>query len=230
MMAKKPTTPNFNFSQDVLIQTSKTKAGFIQRDAAEFNAYNVTGANVTAFQNKITDLEDFPADVELAGTQTDATAIKDAAGVKLKDSIRGIMSWAYNKFGEASARYRKFGTKGLSTMTDSQLLRCALIVYRVGTEFLTELASEGLSAAHLNELLNLRTAFNMADMAQDNAIANRDIAREDRTILANEVYADLVKFCNTGKTIWANNNEARYNDYVIYDSPSGPADPAPAVS
>lgn len=228
-MAKKATTPNFNFSKDVLIQTAKTKAGFIERDAAEFGNYNVTDTNVVAFREKITELEDSPVDVEVTGTQAVETEIKDAAAVKLKDAIRGIMSRARNKFGEDSARYRKFDTKGLSEMGDPELLRCARTVHRVGTAFLPELASEGLTENHLTELLALRTEFDTADVAQEEAMANRDIATEDRAILANELYAMLVKFCNTGKTIWASKNEARYNDYVIYNTPSGQPQPDAVV-
>lgn len=228
-MAKKPTTPNFTFSQDVLIQTAKSKANFIERDAAEFSNYNVTDTNVTAFREKITEMEDSPADVEETGTQAVATEIKNAAAVKLKEAVRSIMSRARNKFGEDSARYRKFGTKGLSDMTDAQLLRCAGTVHRAGTAFLSELESEGLTEDVLTELKSLRTAFSVADSAQEDAIADRDIASEDRVILANEIYADMVKFCNTGKTIWASKNEARYNDYVIYNTPSGGPEPDAVV-
>lgn len=224
-MAKKPITPHFTFSQDVLIQMAKSKASFIERDMEEFNKHNVTDTRLAAFREKITVMEDFPADVELVGTQSEATEIKDSVAVKLKDAIRGIMSRARNKFGEDSSRYRRFGTKGLSHMTDVQLLRCAATVYRIGVAYLSQLASEGLTEAVLTDLKDLRTAFNNADIAQSDAIANRDIAAEDRIILANYIYADLVKLCNTGKTIWASTNEARYNDYVIYDMPNGKNEP-----
>jgi hypothetical protein len=59
-MAKKSTTPNFIFSQDVLIKTCKTKAGFIERDAAEFSKYNVTSATINEFKGKVAEMEDFP--------------------------------------------------------------------------------------------------------------------------------------------------------------------------
>ncbi|MGB4776195.1 MAG: hypothetical protein WBP45_13550 [Daejeonella sp.] len=219
-MPKKSITPHFTFSQDTLIQMAKSKASFIERDAAEFDKHNVTATRLTAFREKISTMENFPTDVELLGTQSVATETKDEVEVKLKNSIRGIMSRAVNKFGENSARYRQFGTKGLSHMTDLQLLKCAATVYRIGMAYLDQLASEGLTEPILTDLQNLRTEFNDADIVQSDAIANRDIATEDRIILANDIYDDLVKFCNTGKTIWANTDEARYNDYVIYDTAS----------
>lgn len=224
-MAKKPIIPHFTFSQDVLIQMAKTKAGFVERDAAEFNKYNITDTWLTTFREKISTMENFPADVELLGSQSVATETKDAAEVKLKNSIRGIMSRATNKFGENSARYRQFGTKGLSHMTDLQLLKCAATVYRIGMAYLDQLASEGLTEAILTDLQKLRNEFNDADIAHSDAVANRDIAAEDRIISANSLYDDLVKLFNTGKTIWANTHEARYNDYVIYDAPGGKDEP-----
>lgn len=39
------------------------------------------------------------------------------------------------------------------------------------------------------------------------------------------IYNTLVKYTNTGQSIWASSNVAKYNDYVIYNTPSGTDDP-----
>ena len=52
--------------------------------------------------------------------------------------------------------------------------------------------------------------------AQGQAIANRDNAAKERVEKANELYALLTRYCEIGKSIWYETNEAKYNDYIIY--------------
>ena len=46
----------------------------------------------------------------------------------------------------------------------------------------------------------------------------------DRAILGNELYALIVEMFNAGKNYWFSRNEAKYKDYVIYNTPSGQAE------
>ena len=39
--------------------------------------------------------------------------------------------------------------------------------------------------------------------------------------LVNDVYAEVEKICNTGKDVWRVADPAKYEDYVINDTPSG---------
>ena len=70
------------------------------------------------------------------------------------------------------------------------------------------------------------TTFDTALNNQITAIRQRDITTEERTTKANEVYRTLAKICTLGKNIWYGVNEAKYNDYVIYDTTSGDASKA----
>jgi hypothetical protein len=45
--------------------------------------------------------------------------------------------------------------------------------------------------------------------------------------VGNVLYAELVKLCNTGKDIFYSLNEAKYNDYVIYNTPTGKVEVLP---
>lgn len=91
----------------------------------------------------------------------------------------------------------------------------------VAPDFLAELAEEGLTSEILEDLRKLLVLYDTALANQEDAIANRDIAAENRTEKANEIYTLIVKYCDTGKRIWETKNVAKYNDYVIYDTPSG---------
>lgn len=49
-------------------------------------------------------------------------------------------------------------------------------------------------------------------------VSERDTAVSQRITIGNDLYSDLVKLADTGKHIWEDTNEAKYNDYVIYQT------------
>lgn len=224
-MPKPSATPDFLFSLDALIQISGQKRNFIQRDAVAFADFGVNQLSITSLQNKIDALANYPTDDELTGDQVTATQEKDALAEQVRNAIRLIMTRVINQFGEDSGKYRKFGTKGLVQMTDFALSKCARTVERSATSLLAELADTGLTANQITALDTLRHTFDLAIEKQEDTISDRDIASEERISLANSLYADLVKLCNTGKSIWATTNEAKYNDYVLYNTPGSSPEP-----
>ena len=48
-------------------------------------------------------------------------------------------------------------------------------------------------------------------------IGDRDIKQENRIKAANAIYIDLIRYANTGRSIWETSDVAKYNDYIIYD-------------
>jgi hypothetical protein len=86
---------------------------------------------------------------------------------------------------------------------------------------LDDLAEKGLTQQMLDDLETVIGEFDNALSMQEDAISSRDIATEERIEKANAIYAIVSKHCDTGKRIWVSSNQAKYNDYVIYDTPSG---------
>ncbi len=113
------------------------------------------------------------------------------------------------------------GAVGVSDLDGGKLSYVARRVHRVAETMLPQLESEGLTPELLTELNSRLTTYEQALSKQEDAIADRDIATENRVEKANEIYALLVKYCNTGKQIWEDTNQAKYNDYIIYDTPTG---------
>ncbi|MFC2093968.1 hypothetical protein ACFLSV_08725, partial [Bacteroidota bacterium] len=60
---------------------------------------------------------------------------------------------------------------------------------------------------------------------QADAIADRDIATEDRIETGNALYDKLINYCSFGQQIWIETDEAKYNDYIIYTSSGSLAQP-----
>ncbi|SFF81925.1 hypothetical protein [Sunxiuqinia elliptica] len=220
-MRKKTVTVNFNIALSALYTFAMAKIGFMLRDLVEFIKYGVTEEKLNALKAMLTDFANIPTDDELVGVQVSATQEKDEAAIQLRDAIAEIMQRVENKFGAQSGNYRKFGVSGVSDLDGGKLSYVTRRVHRVAETMLPQLESEGLTPELLTELNSRLDTYEQALSKQEDAIADRDIATENRVEKANEIYALLVKYCNTGKQIWEDTNQAKYNDYIIYDTPTG---------
>jgi hypothetical protein len=90
----------------------------------------------------------------------------------------------------------------------------------------------GITPVFLAGVLTKRAALDdkIDDMRQ--AENTRDLATQDRIKAGNALYKEIVKLCNIGKDLYAKTDEAKYNDYVLYNNATGgegedPAPPAP---
>lgn len=226
-MKKKEVVRAYNFSDGKLVTTTNEKIAFIRRDAAEFIGYGITSVMVDELETQTNHFSETATDVELVGDQTEVTTAKDAIADKLQEVIRSVMSRVVLKYPVESAKYRKFGTEALSQQSDAELMVIAARVYRVGNLMLADLAANGLTAGMLEDIKNQRGALEHELIDMKLKIADRDIEQENRVEAGNAIYATLIKYTNTGQSIWETSNVAKYNDYVVYNTPTGdaPTDP-----
>ena len=223
-MRKKPPKISFKISLNVFYTFGMGKLSFMRRDLAEFTQFGITAEKLDALEALLSAFVEIPTDEELLGNQVTTTQQKDELAGQLRDGISAIMTRVENKYGYHSGTYRKFGISGVSVLDGGSLSYSGRRVHRVASGLLAEMGSEGLTQEILDGLKSLIDNFDLALAAQEDAIANRDIATENRLEKANAIYDLLVKYCETGKRIWENTNEAKYNDYVIYNTPSGADD------
>lgn len=216
MARKRVVTRKYNFPDSFLCTLCNKVNSFASRDILEFEAYGVDAAGITAFTAEIDSFEIFPTDKELLGKQEVSTEQKILAAEDLKTIIRNVMARVSTVFPEGSAKFEAFGTKGMSAMTDSALLRCGRRVARKSTQYLAQLSGTGMNAAIIAEIISKCQTYDDALSAQEDAASNREIATEDRTLLGNFIYDKLMKFSGFGQTIWFDKSEALYNDYIIY--------------
>ena len=229
MEKKKILVRDYIFSDGFLKQKADDIVGSIQRDSTEFATRGVTATTMTAFQNSISSFDNTQTDKELQGAVSVTTDAKNALASNLKTAVSTVRTMAENKLGVTNGLYRSFGFEGMDEMPDEQLYRLGKRVAREATAQLANLASEGLTAAIITNLTSVNTSFDTAIDTQESAVKNRDIKTQERIEKGNVVYKEMVRLCNTGKNIWATVDEAKYNDYVIYNTPSGGPEAPPSV-
>lgn len=190
----------------------------IVRDSADFESYGVNATKIQELESLISNFNETTTDEEFKGIITTKVEEKNSIAESLKQIIAGIRNRAKNKFGEQSGKYKSFGFEDLSRLNDDQLYRTSNRIARIGNRMLSELASEGLTTEILNNLVNVARSFDIAIDKVGEAEEIRDIETQSRIEKGNALYTEMVKLADTGKTLYATNNQAKYNDYVLIET------------
>lgn len=220
-MKKNQVTRDFKLADAVLKQKADELINLIDRDLTEFTdrGYNTDKRNeLTTARNTV---DSFPNDEQLEAIKMNLTEQKDAARSALEKTMRSIFNMAENVFGLQSAKYKEFGNALISQQSDAEIVRVAKIMSLTADKYFAQLADEGLTAEKINTLITQRNTLDTAIDAQAQGISDRDVATEGRIEALNTLYQLLIKYAGIGQDIFYETNEAKYNDYLIYDTPSG---------
>lgn len=227
-MKKEQVKREFDLADSLLKQKADELINLIDRDLAEFTDRGYNATKKTEFEEARNAVENFPSDEQFESVKMNLTAEKDAARSALEKTMRSIFNMAENIFGQMGARYKEFGNAAISQQGDAELVRVAKTMTVTATKYLTELSGEGLTEAKITMLNIQREALDVAIDAQAKGISDRDLATEDRIEALNNLYRLVTKYAGTGQDIFYETDEAKYNDYIVYNTPDGlPQDPPP---
>ncbi len=207
-----------------LLQRADLLAISIARDSAAFATRAVDAPRIALMTDARDAFDDYPTDVELLGDVSDKTQTKDGIRRNVEIAVRTIRNMAEIQFKDLR-KYKTFGFEGITELTDNDLYRATKRVLRVATANKTALANQGLTDANLAAFTTLNTSFDDAIDTAHEAVELRDVATQERITLGNELWKNMSELASIGKSLFADTDPARYNDYVLNDSPSAPAGP-----
>ena len=193
----------------------------LERDKAEFEDRGYDRDAKDVFANAIQIVSDQPSDETLESSKMTLTENKDASRSVLEKSMRTIFNMAANKFGSKSAQYKAFGRADISNQSDAEIVRTCKVMVTAARANLPALESEGLTEEKIEKLNSYGIALDENIDAAAKGVTDRDLATEKRIEELNALYALVIKYAGIGQDIFYEVNEAKYNDYVIYDTPSG---------
>lgn len=219
-MKKKVAMRKYKFSDAFLKQYAEHLLSSIRRDKIEFEDRGFNANKEVDFEKLISRFAEFPSDEQLEAIKIAATETKNQFRLVLEKALRTVFLMAKNVFKEGTGKYKEFGNGNLTKFSDEELVRNAKTTEIAAQKYLAELSDEGFSANKLNELVKAREKFDAAIDEKNQAICNRDISTESRIETGNALYELVAKYANVGKDIWYDTNEAKYNDYLIYDIPN----------
>lgn len=224
-MKKSIVKRNYILADAVLKQKADEFINLIDRDLVEFTERGYSAAAKTNFVEKRDLVDTFPSDEKLEALKMILTANKDAARIALEKTMRTIFNMAANLYGTTSAQYRAFGPADISRQPDAELARTYKIMKDTATENLAEMGTEGLTQPRIDSLSAQGITFDESIDEMAKGITDRDIATEGRIESLNALYSLVMKYAGIGQDIFYEVNEAKYNDYVIYDTPDGLPEP-----
>lgn len=220
-MAIKPVKRKYSFSDGTLDELGDSLIVSARRDLTEMTPFGYNDARLDAIEVMIGNFKTFADDEYYTGLMSIATAAKNTAIASMSEVSEGIVRRAINKFKKDAPQVSMYGYTGYITKTDSDKTRTNRLVHKTGTAQLADLASEGLTAAILTDLQNKIGIADTAITEKDTKVKERDFAVNERITLGNTLYDAVVKLADTGKQIWEDADESKYNDYVIYSSRAG---------
>ncbi|HUM52623.1 MAG TPA: hypothetical protein PK431_12445 [Chitinophagales bacterium] len=223
-MKKEIEKVKFHFTFGYLKQLGDRTLDLIDRDITEFTGKGFTPARRTAFVDAINVFANFPTDEQMDGLKIEATAVKNQSRGVVESHMRDIFLAAEIVYGLNSGLYRRFGNAELSSQTDYELVRNANMMVETATEYAAALLPEGIDAAKITALKDAKIKFDKDIDLKETAVKNRDNSTEMRAKVANALYDLISRYCKTGRNIWYEISEAKYNDYIIYNTPSGSDD------
>ncbi len=216
-MKKNEFKPDFHMPYSALMQLGDKAVLLAQRDSAALSLYGINEEYINLLKEKTRALKDMPTDEELLAPVSISTAEKNDTADAIRTAVRSIMIRAKIVYGYNSPEYNYFGVKGLDRMNDNALHRCAKSVARTAEENLTVLSEKGLTQEEITALKNRTQDFDHCIDTKDEAVRKRDMATAQRLMLGNELYKLITEVFDYGKDYWYSRDEAKYNDYIIYD-------------
>ena len=216
----------FKIGDTEVIQKADSLALAMKRDIRDFASRNVDDARIDEMLAQNEDFKKLPTDQELLGTVITATETRDVNIFELRKKLAAVRNMAETKYGN-NGKFRTFAFGELSSLNGEDLFRTAKRVARVGTLFLADLATEGLTAGLLTEISTLSESLDRNIDEVEAAIEIRDIATQERINMANKLWSTMVKYADIGKSLYEFTDEARYNDYVLNPAGTTAENPAP---
>ena len=222
-MAIKPTTRDYKFSDATLKQKADGIRDNVVRDQTDFTDRGVT--DVVAFEGLIDNFDNELEDIYYVGMIGIKVQERDTAEEALLKAIKTLRTAVQNVYGEGDANYRIYRFDRLAQADGDTLVRLARTMNNTATTQLTDLAAEGITPTKLSDMMVLREALDTKIDEVEMAHKNRDMATQNRIVAGNILYKEMVRLTNIGKDLYAQTNEAKYNDYILYNSPSGSTPP-----
>jgi hypothetical protein len=217
-MKKQTFSRKYNVPDADLYLLCMEKIKCAHTDLQQFVSYGYNAERMKTYLIQCEKFKALPDDDEMIGEQMVLTEKKDSAAENLKAAIRSIMTRVEVKYTNRSGRFRKFGTAKMGDMSDAQLLFCGRRVLRVARAQADFLSDVGINENSLFRLQEAGQVFENALHIQQDKVADRDIAVENRSEAGNKLYDELVVLCNIGKDIWDNKDVTKYENYVLYES------------
>ena len=200
----------------------------LTRDLSSVSSFGITAGSISSLKVIGDAFEVFPPDDAFLGDSMLANQTKNELAEQVRESIRNMALRLQLKWGTGSPQYRSLGDLNVSKANDEILLGNARKVLGRMENYLSELNTTGLVQDNIDDFHDLIESYENSLNEVSNAIELRDRKTKERITKGNELYSYVVNYSEIGKRVFEKTDPARYNDYILYSTPSSSALRAPS--
>lgn len=206
----------YKMSDADLIGACSPIVSSMTRDINEFILFNIDMNKIDEYESRIQEFLSFEQDREYLSNIKSLTYYKNNLNPLLYESIRKLEIRFKLIWGNNSNDLNRLGVKYLTRNNEEKLLTAARNVYAIAVEYFAELQSTGYTQEMLDAFLLQINNFEKYIQDIRNMVVERANKKEERIIKGNQLYDLAMTYCEIGKSIFRDTNEAKYNDYIFY--------------
>lgn len=208
-------TRKFNFSYEVLKTKATAYVYLLQRDSEVAQNVLITPEALT---QQIATLHDTGVDNLFELNRIEITNEKNILSKQIQQKIRIMQTKMQIVYAKNKYIYNSFFIKELSEKRNEKLLTILRDFIAAVTKYHAEFQAVGITLDDINELNTMYVKLGELLSAKKQADYIRDIAAQQRQHAASQLYDMLTQINNIATVIFRNTDEARYNDYILYDT------------
>ncbi len=212
----KRTKLNFHLSFEEFHVLVNSKTSFALRDAEELAIFGYDDDRINQIRELNENLMAATGDAEMEVIRKEQTQRKSEMVEQIREQLRKIDLVIELAYGRNSMEQKSFHLEGVSKLTERGLLNRMNVVRKIyelkkdslpNNEMLRDLFAvlDELSATYSNLLDQIA----LTD-------AQRMLETDNRVLLANQLYNELMTMCQVGKTVWFSSSPSKHNNYLVY--------------
>jgi len=205
----------FKMSIAELTLSTNELINIISKNLSAFERFGVTQSKIDELQQLNDEVKSQTQDKYFVGEVGAAVEARNIVRERIEQQLRYISLIAKSVFRRKAASANALSCKGISRLSDYELLLNAGFVYNEAFIKLEALAGEGLTADFLNELQSNLSEFEIAIHLVETKKDERSLAAEERINKANELYELVVKYAAYGRFLFSRESAAIYSVFVI---------------
>ncbi len=205
-----------NLKRTELVFKSREMIDFLKRDQKELLSYGVTIDRIAKFEHKLGKALSLDVDVLLAEDKVKASEKKSGARELLMSKLKLVSILLKDVYGKQMAEYRYFGLTLIERKKDADLALITRRLIKLLTKRKDSLTDGGITEALIDIIQKLNDDFMDSIDDKKDMVGRRDIATEKRTLIFNELYEELSKFSEIGKSHWRYIDKDKYEEYKLY--------------
>jgi len=206
----------YGFSYSELLMKARVVSELVRRDIDKFKRYSVDLDRVTAFDQKIKEMQKLPTDVVMEVKKINATLEKHRILDELKAGLKNLIFLSKFVYKDKQECAKAYIVGYPSKMTEHALTHHVQALADLTKENIKDFEHLGVTIGYCDELLAKNEGFIKCYNKITKNIQLRDKATQNRWLKAAEVYNEMKFFSDLGKFIWeTEGDEAYYNDYIL---------------